>query len=123
MFFDQLGWKVWAVCMNALHGLGNGQPFAISPNDLAPLGVDIGFLQHRPNSIGHIPGKLAFGRVHPFEKALEEGIVLDGMLLLSFAHEVRIPLPGQGLRASFILRRLCSMLKATHAAVKALKRL
>jgi len=110
----------------ALSGLRNGQTLPVFPNDLAPLRVHVGFLQERGHEIERIDAQLVRLRIggHPVVETLD-GHAIEGWRLLlvrPFSH-ARKDTASQGLRASLVFRRLCSMPRATHWVVKDLKRL
>ena len=76
--------------MDALHRLLDRQPFPVVPDDLAPPGVDAGIFHSVEDQIERLDRLLSLGRVHPFEKAVDEGAVLEGMFRAPLAHRMRI---------------------------------
>ena len=76
--------------MDALDRLLDRQLLPVVPNDLAPPGVDAGMFQRVEHQIERVDRVLPLGRVHPFDKAVDEGVVLEGAFRAPTAHCMRI---------------------------------
>src|SRR5215472_713584 len=100
--FDQVAGYVGMVGMEAFHRLLDRKPFPVGPDDLALLGVDLGVVQLAEDQVERLDRVLSRGRVHPVEKALDEGVVLERVFVLAggfcapLAHLMRIAPPAPG---------------------------
>src|SRR3954471_17828302 len=83
--FDQVARHARMLSVDALHRLLDR-----CPDDLAGPGVDAGMFQCVEDLIECLDRLLSLGGVHPFEKAFDEGIVLQGMLCAPLVHRMRI---------------------------------
>lgn len=84
------GCSVWMRCTELLET----EPLCLRPDQLASPGIELHVVHKFPEGIGDFDGALFLGRVHPVEQPVDEGIVLEGVLLTPCAHRRSIPLAG-----------------------------
>ena len=65
-------------------------PFPVGPDDLALPGVDASMFQCAEHQIEWLNRLLSLGCVHPFEKAVDEGVVLERVFRAPLARWIRI---------------------------------
>src|SRR5215831_4596003 len=77
--------------LDVLDGLLKIEPSQIRPDKLALLGVNLNIGHQIQEAVQYLLGSLALRRIHPLEKSIEEGIVVEDAqfrrLLALLAHD------------------------------------
>ena len=91
---DQLASHARVPRVDARHRLLDRQPCPVGPDDHALPGVNAGMCQCIKHQIRHLDRLLSLRRIHPIEKALDGGIVLEWVCRAPLAHGIRITPPA-----------------------------